>query len=823
MSQSGTYINSTPTPGTGVNTLTGNSGGPVSPTANNINLIGAHGIDIVGSPGISTLTVSIDNTIILGDLTTVTAGNDSITSFSGDISILAIGVNAAGNLNLPNTNAALSVGVIKVGGLPFIGEYGSLNNTGVGISSAAGLTTGINNTALGHNALFSETGGQNNVALGSSAGFFLDGSIDNTIVGASALGLGTIASSNTAIGSHALGALLIGESNIAIGQLAGQNYTSTESDNIVIGNNGVLGENNVIRIGTQGSGVGQQDTCFIAGITGVTVSNPAIVTINTVTGQLGVGTGAGSGIDSINGNIGTAVLPIAGAVNIRTLGTTIPFSGSSNTLTFDCINITNLIIGSTTTISGVSNTGLGLGSSTVLTTGSTNTAVGSLSLVSETTGSGNVAIGYKSCFFQSGADSNTALGTESLSLNTVGEFNTSLGRRSLFNTTNCSNNISIGNLSSSNYTSTESNNIIIGNAGILAENNTIRIGTQGAGSGQQNRCFVAGINGNAVPNTLMVTIDSTNGQLGTQIIPGGGGVSTVNGGNNITTTNPTGPVVTINLTGTTNHAVQVGNSTGSLTSLGIGTNGQVLLGSTAANPSFITPTAGTGLTITTNATTLQYALSVPVSIANGGTNATSMTVVDGTVIYDGTRLVTTATGTAGQVLTSNGAGVAPTYQAASSGGLANSFLFFQATNTPDFTGITTYTLGNSVALTSIVNNGGAFFGGSGAGAPATFTAPATGVYYFTVNIAINTHSAFGGTFFTLSIVTTARTYQSTNSEQINTAVGSFASMSLSTVADMSIGDTATFSIANLVNITPLSYYIQGSATIITSVSGYRIA
>ncbi len=58
---------------------------------------------------------------------------------------------------------------------------------------------------------------------------------------------------------------------------------------------------------------------------------------------------------------------------------------------------------------------------------------------------------------------------------------------------------------------------------------------------------------------------------------------------------------------------------------------------------------------------------IPIEISKGGTNATSMTNTDGVVYYDGTRLVTTAVGTATQVLTSNGAGVAPTFQAAGGG------------------------------------------------------------------------------------------------------------------------------------------------------------
>ena len=69
---------------------------------------------------------------------------------------------------------------------------------------------------------------------------------------------------------------------------------------------------------------------------------------------------------------------------------------------------------------------------------------------------------------------------------------------------------------------------------------------------------------------------------------------------------------------------------------------------------------------------------IPIDISKGGTNASSMTTTDGVVYYDGTRLVTTTVGTATQVLTSNGAGVAPTFQAISS---SSSFLTKKTTLT----------------------------------------------------------------------------------------------------------------------------------------------
>lgn len=131
---------------------------------------------------------------------------------------------------------------------------------------------------------------------------------------------------------------------------------------------------------------------------------------------------------------------------------------------------------------------------------------------------------------------------------------------------------------------------------------------------------------NFIGGTGVATTGS--GSTVTISLSGGAPVDSVTGGNNITITGTaTNPIV--NVSGTTNHSVQVGNSTGSLTSLAVGTNGQVLLGATGANPSFITPTAGTGLSITSNATTLQYALSSPVISTidtDFGTGATGSTI-----------------------------------------------------------------------------------------------------------------------------------------------------------------------------------------------------
>ncbi len=143
----------------------------------------------------------------------------------------------------------------------------------------------------------------------------------------------------------------------------------------------------------------------------------------------------------------------------------------------------------------------------------------------------------------------------------------------------------------------------------------------------------------------------------------------------------------------TSYAVVCGGTatTNPLQSIaGVGTLGQVLMSNgAAALPTFqtlggssIVITGDTGgaltsgsFTFTGGTTGLTFAgagstetLGGTLAIANGGTNATSMTNTDGVVYYDGTRLVTTAVGTATQVLTSNGAGVAPSFQSAGGGG-----------------------------------------------------------------------------------------------------------------------------------------------------------
>ncbi len=183
---------------------------------------------------------------------------------------------------------------------------------------------------------------------------------------------------------------------------------------------------------------------------------------------------------------------------------------------------------------------------------------------------------------------------------------------------------------------------------------------------------------------------------------------TLSNGNNITVTGSPlslGGTATVALSGTTNHGVQVGNASGSLTSLGVGTNGQILVGSTAADPSFVTPTAGTGLSLTSNATTLQYALSTPVSVANGGTGVGTLTN-HGVLLGQATSTIAaTAVGATNTVLLGN-TGADPSFGQVPNAALANSSVTLSNGNNISVTG-SPLSLGGtaSIALSGTTNHG----------------------------------------------------------------------------------------------------------------------
>jgi hypothetical protein len=166
----------------------------------------------------------------------------------------------------------------------------------------------------------------------------------------------------------------------------------------------------------------------------------------------------------------------------------------------------DVLIGVTT---GTLNTGVGGDALLQNTTGSFNTATGESALVQNTTGSSNSAYGFFSLQSNITGSNNTAIGLEALRLNTQGINNTALGYDSLYKCTGNSN-TAIG-ISAGMNIKGGSNDICIGNVGVGAESNTIRIGND-----THKNTYIAGISGVTISGGVGVMID-TSGHLGTVV------------------------------------------------------------------------------------------------------------------------------------------------------------------------------------------------------------------------------------------------------------------------------------------------------------------
>jgi hypothetical protein len=362
---------------------------------------------------------------------------------------------------------------------------------------------------------------------------------------------------------------------------------------------------------------------------GATAAAPAFATLTSTGGTITFTPGAntlnletsGSSGVTLNGDVSSAS---GSSINVITGFTSGPYANGS--IRFEGNGATTLTLNTT---DANTNTGVG-GFALSSLPGSfsvQNNAFGYLAGASlgsaATSGSAN-------CLFGLGAGGNLDQGSN----------NCSFGNNTLFATTGSYNTI-LGHLSGQNLISSESSNVLINNLGVNAESNTLRIGSA-TGTGNQNlqAAYVCGIDGVNVGSVAKV-VTMASDQLGTATITAGTGISvtpgantitiantatagattfhtgsgdatvsagaiTIAGGNNISTSG-SGSTVTVAVSGTTNHTLQLGNASGSLTSLGAATNGQIPIGSTSNDPVLATITAGSGISITNGAGTITIA------------------------------------------------------------------------------------------------------------------------------------------------------------------------------------------------------------------------
>jgi len=599
MSASSGYGGGGSTPvGPVIETLTGNVGGAVGPTGNNINIIGAGGVLVTGNPGTSTLTITApgeaasfptDNltaTPLLGVLNIFggasTAGTNIHTSAPGASNTVDVILNDS--LYFPNTNSSGTEGVLYWGGATFVHNFGIGNNTFVGANAgnlsfgggisgsentgigagalnslvASNINLGEANTALGCNALNGTTDGSWNVAAGNGAGFFLTTGQGNVLIGNEVAWNGVPGGGGTGLRTGNNNILIGGTDDLGVNS-AGYNFTGAESSNIILQNIGTAGLNNTMLLGTDGSGAGQINATYVAGIYNRSFASPSgVVQIDHnfklgssagTNGQLLIGsTGASPLWANLTSMGGTIVITNApNAINLEATGTgagASQFPTDLNGPADEAGGVLN-IFGGPGILSGVNN----IHTNAVALSNTVRVVLNdSLKFpITHADGSGGILYwnnvpaiqfyGTGNCFLGTGAGNltlttgsaidNTAVGDNCLPALTTSPENTFIGSNSgtllasgsglntaagfgvLDNLVSGSNNIAIGTLAGTNYTTNESNNILLGSFGTVGDSQTIRIGRT------QTAAYMEGIYNRSIGATnAPVFIDNT-GKLGT--------------------------------------------------------------------------------------------------------------------------------------------------------------------------------------------------------------------------------------------------------------------------------------------------------------------
>lgn len=301
------------------------------------------------------------------------------------------------------------------------------NNTSVGANALRSLTTGGSNTAVGCDALCSVTTAVGNTAIGDSALVNATG-CQNTAVGGGSLFSNASGDCNVALGFYAM-IFGSGSCNVALGpnSLRSASGICNVAVGLTAGSLTTSGNNNVL-IGPGVQAASATGSCQLAiGFSGAD---------NWLTGDSTKAIRPGAGITDCAGSCGT---------NGQVL-----MSNGSNAI---CWGSPASVADATPTVAGIvrgctcgalNNVSLGAGPLTAITTGCCNTTLGFNSFVANTSGNLNVSIGVDSLKANTTGATNTAIGPIAMSGNTTGGCNVGVGFNALQGNTVCSGITAVG-------------------------------------------------------------------------------------------------------------------------------------------------------------------------------------------------------------------------------------------------------------------------------------------------------------------------------------------------------------------------------------------
>lgn len=392
-------------------------------------------------------------------------------TFNNDVTVngLTIGRGAGGLL----ANSAVGFGTLganTTGNSNTAAGYGSLNlNQGGSDNTAFGSRTLLNNlsgnfnTGVGSYSLWTNTG-SGNTAVGYGSLVYNQNGTNNVALGNTALQSNTSGSDNTAAGKYALLSNTIGSFNTAIGSGADVN-TNNLNNTIAIGYGARVSASNTIQLGPDGSSFTVNSVAYPT----TAISN--VKTSGTLT--LGAVT-----YPNLHGSA-NQVLTTTGSGTLTwttPASSGVPYTGASSAVNLGAYELTSngVTIGRGAS-SKSNNYAYGYAVLSSNTTGNFNNAFGHQVLTANTVGQQNSAFGEYVLPKNIGGSYNTAMGTMALRENTSGSGNTGFGQQALFTNSTGSNNTALGYQADVTVDGL-SNTTAIGNGARVSTSNTIQLG-----------------------------------------------------------------------------------------------------------------------------------------------------------------------------------------------------------------------------------------------------------------------------------------------------------------------------------------------------------
>jgi len=252
----------------------------------------------IGNSAGSNLTSGAQNTFVgsSSGLSVTTAADNSYFGFlagqhATGASNTAVGSGAMGtSSSSTNNHTAIGYGVLKsvtsgsqctgLGSNCLAAVTTASDVTGSGFNCLTALTTGGDTTAYGSNSLPIETTGRENCSFGRSTMVNANGSTGNVSMGYQSGSAVTTGTYNTSLGHQSLDGTvgMTGTYNVSIGKGSGGGLTGADSSNICINFGGIGGTSNAMYIGSgTGTGLGNLNSVFIAGISGISVTGAAVL------------------------------------------------------------------------------------------------------------------------------------------------------------------------------------------------------------------------------------------------------------------------------------------------------------------------------------------------------------------------------------------------------------------------------------------------------------------------------------------------------------------------------------------------------------------